>query len=258
MLRLQAWVGRHIPLLLPSRRRSDHVSERPVGRGPSESAGAPPAQVVLHSSFQRLAEHQPRLPHRARHDRDVGKLAVGALRTISAPHRHDESGDFASALQSGRRKRSGDDVREQGVGGHHDVRPGRQRRRQQPGPAGKEVAQVPQVARRKHGETRQRRSASAVERRRQAPYAAPAVSELLLFFRRIFDESVRRVRDHRLDRVPLLTLQPFHAIGVHQGRSAERPGAEVVPGRTSVVLRLPARLQLVVPAALSNEQAGRI
>ena len=99
-LRLQARMRRQSPFLLPGRRRADDIPEGTLGRRSPESPGAPLAQVVLNPPLQRLAKHEPGLPHRAGHHADVRELVVCALRTVSATHGHHEPDDLASSFET--------------------------------------------------------------------------------------------------------------------------------------------------------------
>ena len=214
------------------------------GRRSPESPGAPLAQVVLNPPLQWLAKHEPGLPHRAGHHADVRELIVCALRTVSATHGHHEPDDLASSFETHCGERTGDDMREQRIGRHDYIRPRHQHRRQEPGPTREEFAQSPQIIGREHRKARQRRPGGPVERRGDSPHAAGAVAKLLLLLGRVLDESVRRVRDHRVDGIPLLLLQPLHAVAVNHLRLADDYGAKAAPGgagsvRGAFVVRQP-------------------
>ena len=139
------------------------------------------------------------------------------------------------------------------IGRNHHIRPRHQRRRQELGPTREELAQSPQVIGREHREARQRRPGGAVERRRDAPHAAGAVAKLLLLLRRVLDESVRRVRDHRVDGIPLPLLQPLHAVAVNHLRPADDHGAKAAPGGTDSVRGDFVVRQPIVAAARAGE-----
>jgi hypothetical protein len=99
-------VRRNAALRRAGGRGLDHVAKRFVGRDASKSSGSPLAQVVLRAAFERLAKHQPRLPHRARHHADIREFDVCMLGTVTAAHRHDQPHDFAAPLEPGTRKRA--------------------------------------------------------------------------------------------------------------------------------------------------------
>ena len=251
---------RQAPFFLSRRRRSDNVAERTPGRGAPEATHPPAAQVVLDAAFERLPEQQPRLPHGARHHADIGKLFVGALRTVAAPHRHDEPNDLAPPLEPRPGQRAGNDVGQQRVRGHDHIGAGHENPGQQPGPPEEEIMQLLAVVRRQHGKSRKRRSLRAVERGRQAPDAASALAELALLLRRVFHEPVWRIRHYRLDRIRAPGPQPLETIRVHQSGIPEdsRPdaGAGTVDAFGGVAVRgLVEPVEAVLPACASNEEA---
>ena len=60
----------------------------------------------------------------------------------------------------------------------------------------------------------------SIERRRNPPHAAFALAQLSLLLRRVLVQSVRRVRDNRVNSVVSLPPDPVEAISMVQDRPA--------------------------------------
>src|SRR5579875_4132283 len=75
-LRLQARMRREPALARVRRRRSDDVAERLLRRRSAETAGLPPAQIVLRPPFEPLAKEEPGLPHGPRHHAHAAELEM--------------------------------------------------------------------------------------------------------------------------------------------------------------------------------------
>src|SRR6185369_2956809 len=101
---LQAWMRGDGALFRAGGGGFDNVTKWALRRNSSETTSSPFAQVVLDTAVQGLAEDQPRFPHRPGHDAYFGKLKVRVLGTITAPHRHHESGDFTAPFKPGTRQ----------------------------------------------------------------------------------------------------------------------------------------------------------
>lgn len=162
-LRLQAGVRSDRPLLRAGRGRADHVAERRPVRPPAKSSGAPPPQVVLHPAFDRFAEQDPRFPLRSRQHAYAAELLVGALGPVAAAHGHDQPDDLSPPLQTAVRQGRGHDVRQQRIGGDHDVRSRHQLRDQKPRPGEEILVEVLSLRVVQRSESRQRRPHVTVE-----------------------------------------------------------------------------------------------
>ena len=119
------------------------------------------------------------------------KLLVGGLWTVAAAHGHGEAHDFATAFQSGFRQGGRDQVRQQWVGCHDDLRAGNKLGEQQAGPYEEERSNVVELVLRERGEAGKRRAAMAVERWGDPPHSSLAFTQLGLLLICVFVQAVR-------------------------------------------------------------------
>ena len=189
-----------------------HVAERLIRRRPPKPPGFPFSQVVLYAPLNRTAKNYPRLPHGARQDADAIKFVVCVFRPVAAAHRHGQPHDVAAQFQPALRHRGSDDVCEQRVACHDDVCAGHDHAYEHGRQSFEEVVQIAAIFHVEDCEPRQRRAPMSVKGGRNAPNAAPALSQLFLLFVAVLDQSIRRVGHDGMDRVGLAIGKPFKTV----------------------------------------------
>src|SRR5439155_9620871 len=107
----------------------------------AETTGPPLAEVVLNSSFARLAEEAPRFPTGSRQHRDFREFFMGVFRSVAAAQAMHDANDFAAWLQSRCNERSVNQMRNQRVRGDEHVGSRHQNRQQAFAKPAEEIAQ---------------------------------------------------------------------------------------------------------------------
>ena len=207
-----------------ARRRCNDVTEGFVGCRAPEAPGLPLPQIVPHAPVQRFSVHEPRLPHRARHDADVSEFVIGAFGPVSTAHGHGEADDFPAAFQPGFGKGGRDERRDQRIRGDDDVRARHQDRQQRTRPTHEELPDIGQLMGIQRREAGQRGTTVPVERRRNAPDTAFPCAQFPLLLPCIFVQTVWRVGDDRVHRVGRLPGQPRKAVVMVQFRPLKEEG----------------------------------
>src|SRR6202022_1195342 len=126
------------------------------------------------------AKDHPRLPHGARYDTDAVELMMRVLRPIAAAHGHGQPDDVTAQLQAALRHCRCDDVRQQRIAGDDHIGPGDDRTDERARQSFEKIVQIAAILAVEDSETGQRRASMPVERRWNAPNAAPAFAELCL------------------------------------------------------------------------------
>src|SRR5205823_13656263 len=99
---------------------------------------------------------------------------------------------------------------------HANMRTWRERVPEDAAPLAHVILQSLTLFRGENREPRQRIALMAADSWRNAPDTATVAAELGDLFRGEFNEAVRWVRAHRLNRMARASLEPLEAIGVHQ------------------------------------------
>jgi hypothetical protein len=191
---------------------TDDVAEGLIRRGPLKSSRLPFPQIVLHAALNGSAKDHPRLPHGARHDTDAVELMMRVLRAIAAAHGHCQPDDVTAQFQSALRHRRGDDVRQQRIAGDDNIGPRDDRTNERARQSFEKIVQLAAILAVEDGEPRKRRPPMTVERRRNAPYAAPAFAKFCLLLFAVLDEPVWWIRYNGLDRAWLAISEPFKTV----------------------------------------------
>ena len=202
-------------------RRLDDIAKRSFGGWPSEASGLPFPKIVLNAAVNRSSKYKPRLPHRPWHYADTRKFLMSSLRTVSAAHRHHEPRNLASAFQPRFCQRARDNIGKQGIAGDNHIRTGYQYREQYSRPCEKEFLNCTNIVYGKYRKSGKRRAFGAVKRWWDSPIASSSCAQLALLLFRVLEQTVRRIRDHRMDAELLSLGEPFEAVPMHQGRTAE-------------------------------------
>jgi hypothetical protein len=103
-------------------------------------------------------------------------------------------------------------MRDERIRSDEDVRPRDEDWPKALGESREEGLQAGKLTGRQNRKTRQRPSLAAVERRRDPPHATAAVPHFFKLLRGVFDQSVRRVGDDRVDRIVLGLGQPLESV----------------------------------------------
>jgi hypothetical protein len=133
---------------------TDHIAERLIGRGALKPSSFPISEIVLHAPLYGPAKDNPWFPHGPWHDANAVELLVCIFRSVAAAHRHGQPHDGAAQFQSALRHRGSNDVRQQGIACHNDIRTGDDRLREQPCQLFEEIVQFAAVFDVEDGETR--------------------------------------------------------------------------------------------------------
>lgn len=138
---------------------------------------------------------------------------MGVLRAVTATKRFDDADNLAALLETARNEGIVDEMRDERVGRDEHVGPGYEHAGQLVGQLPEKYPQVLAVAAIQDRESRHRLSLTAVKTGRNPPDAASAVAPFFEFLERVFDESVRRIGDDRVDALRLGVLEPGERVG---------------------------------------------
>lgn len=142
------------------------------------------------------------------------------LRTVATAHRHDEPGDDAPVFQACGVERRSDDVGDQGIGRHEDMSAGHHDPRCAAAETLEKFIHVFEIGGAQGSEARKGRTPAAIEGWRHSPDPTFALEELALFFFRVFDQAVGRVRHDGVNAVLAAIFQPLEAVRLIQRRLA--------------------------------------
>ena len=253
-------MGRQFPFGSPRGCRGDHVSEGLVVARTAETTSSPLAQVVLNPALKGLSEHQPRLPHRPRHDADAGKFIMRSFGPVASAHGHGQSHNLAPTFQTRVGKRSGHDVGHQRIGRNHHISTGHQCRQNGPSPYPEERLDFLELIFIQGREARDRRPPVAVKGRRKPPDPTPARPQLSLLLLGVLMKPVGRIGHDGMNRIRGPLLHPRKAIMVVQsGLSASDRGLPILNFSQALLARaLLVNRRAVNTPSFPNKQTGRI